>query len=449
MSDIKSLVQWEVQYNFALMQQLGASVTSSAIMMNATFPYLTQPHFEIIGGFVDGMGGIMCAAFAPLITAEDVPAWQEYSVANQGWIKESKWLKQIDEQHQDALHGTIQDHEHDRRRLQEEEEVIEPISPYLYRWENGSHVPVDIVPGQMYAPVWQVSPPDEGTVNSDVLQDPLVHKLFDQVQAMNRSILSPATGIGDFFGFLFDPEEEPIKVNPYAFIVQPVYDKFEVNKTLVGLLLAVTSYENLLDKLMPDGKRGIIAVIRDSCGTNITYFLNGLVADFWGYEDLHDPDFDSYKQSTSVELYDLYTNVTEGVCVHTLDVYPSVVFRETYHTNKPAVYTSIVVMAFIVTSILLVVYDVMVTRRQEKTMVSAIRSGKLVASLFPSTVVDRVMDDANVVTDKKPSNNSKKLAFLNDSNSRRPSLEEDDEGFFKTRPIADLYVALFANLRVS
>ena len=45
----------------ALLQQLSGTTTSTALMTGQTFPNVTQPHFEITGGFVDGMGGIMMA----------------------------------------------------------------------------------------------------------------------------------------------------------------------------------------------------------------------------------------------------------------------------------------------------------------------------------------------------------------------------------------------------
>jgi Adenylate and Guanylate cyclase catalytic domain len=421
-------VQWEVQYNFALVTQLANTITSATVMMNASFPNVTVRDFETIGGFLDGMGGIMSANMAPLIKSEEIEQWEEYSVQNQWWIQVSKHLKEIEEFHQDSLHGTIQDHEHDRRVLQEEEK----ISPTLFGWENGSRVAVSGSPGEVHAPLWQLSPPDVATVNTDILQDSFVATLFEEVKAMNRSVLSRATPITDLFGYLFDPEEEYLKPNPFAFILQPVFDTYEDNKTMVALLIAVTSYENLLDKLLPDGSRGILCVIRDGCGTDISYVLNGREATFLGYGDFHDPAYDAYKANTTMELY---ANVTEGLCIHTLEIYPTVTIQDSYKTNKPAVYTSIVVMAFVLTSILLIVYDRMVTRRQEKTMVSAIRSGKLVASLFPSTVVDRVMEDAHA------GEGNKKPSMMSETSKQATSIDsgENQVGFFKTRPIADFF----------
>jgi len=54
-TSITTLVNWEVNYNFALMQQMSTTVTSAAIMLNETFPFVTLPHYEIPAGYVDGV----------------------------------------------------------------------------------------------------------------------------------------------------------------------------------------------------------------------------------------------------------------------------------------------------------------------------------------------------------------------------------------------------------
>ena len=59
------------------MEQLSSSVTISAGYLNSTFPFHTEPKYEITGGFVDGMGGIMSAAFAPFVREEQRKDWYE------------------------------------------------------------------------------------------------------------------------------------------------------------------------------------------------------------------------------------------------------------------------------------------------------------------------------------------------------------------------------------
>jgi hypothetical protein len=146
------------------MQQLSAAVTSAALMTGSVFPNVTLPQFEVTGGYADGMGGIMAAAFAPLIKHEERSEWEEYAVLNQGWLTESARLKQVHPGHRDALHGTIQDHEHDRR-LQSPEPPLPSIPTQIYRWKNGIQVPEISSPGQVLAPLWQVAPASAPAVN--------------------------------------------------------------------------------------------------------------------------------------------------------------------------------------------------------------------------------------------------------------------------------------------
>jgi hypothetical protein len=189
----------------------------------------------------------------------------------------------------------------------------------------------------------------ENLLSNEILKD-----LYDIMIATNTSVLSPATEIGDLFDFLFDPEEKPLKQNPHGFMMEPVYSAFEESPELVGFLVGVTSFGNLLDRLLPSGVNGIVCVIKDKCGDAITYELNGLKATYLGAGDLHDGNFDKYERSTPMELYE---TTFEGRCAHDLYIYPSVTFEETYTTRYPAVYTSVVAVAFFVTSMIIFLYD--------------------------------------------------------------------------------------------
>jgi hypothetical protein len=172
--------------------------------------------------------------------------------------------------------------------------------------------------------------------------------------ATNTSVLSTSTEIGDSFDFLFEPEEKLLKRNPHGFVMEPVYSAFEENPELVGFLVGVTAFSNLLDQILPTDANGIVCVLKDKCGNALTYELNGLKATYLGAGDLHDPNFDKYERSTPMELYE--TNF-EGRCAHDLYIYPSNKFRETYMTKDPTRYTSVVAVAFFVTSMLIIMYD--------------------------------------------------------------------------------------------
>lgn len=140
----------------------------------------------------------MSAAFAPIISSENKEKWEEYSVANQGWIETSHYLETVHQVHRDALHGTIQDHEHDRR-LQAHSDTpgspISNISEHIYRWENDSKVQETNKPGNHYAPMWQVSPADYSTINVNLLSDALVKETYDVMVLANHAVMSRATEI--------------------------------------------------------------------------------------------------------------------------------------------------------------------------------------------------------------------------------------------------------------
>ena len=141
------------------------------------------------------MGGIMSAAFAPLVLQDQRAAWETYALENQGWIEQSAYLKKVHPVHRDALHGTIQDHEHDRR-LQTPEKY-EVISKSMFKWVNGSKVPEVAEAGKLYAPLWQVSPADYGAVNVNLFSDPVVSSLYQAMLKRDSGVLSSNFEVGD------------------------------------------------------------------------------------------------------------------------------------------------------------------------------------------------------------------------------------------------------------
>jgi hypothetical protein len=173
----------------------------------------------------------------------------------------------------------------------------------------------------------------------------------------------------------------------------PVYEAFvKDNPEVVGFLLGVTVFGNLLDRLLPEGRDGIIGVLHDNCGNTMSFELTGGKADFLGYEDLHEPEFDEYE--SYLPNIEMYQETVDGLCVHDLHIYPSRKFRESFDTSTPYIYAGIVALAFLVTAILLVVYDIMVNRRERKTIKAAARTQAIVTSLFPKEIAKKLVQEA-------------------------------------------------------
>lgn len=412
------------------MQQLSAVITTHALNTADEFPFVTIPEFEVAGGYADGMGGIMMAAFCPFITDDQYEKWIGYTEENKNWIVESARLKLVHPSHRDAVHGTFQDHEHDRRL----ESVT--IPQHLYTYMNGTRIPTERADGKKYAPLWQSSPAEATAVNADMLSDSRIREIADLVSITNQTILSRAYPASELFDWMFDPIEKPRKVEPHAFLVEPVYKTFDYFPEQVGILVGLTSWRNIMDRLLPDSTRGIHVVASDSCGKVHTYQLDGQRSTWLGEGDFHQEKYDSLKISSPLEIYD---TVVEGMCTHTLDVYPTSLFEEQYKTSTPAIYTTVVAMAFLVTAVLLFVYDVMVGRRQKKTMSTALRTNALVESLFPENVRERLLQDA----EKRERKNGKREGFTIGKNGILDKIESDDI------PIADFFpnvTVMFADI---
>jgi class 3 adenylate cyclase len=195
------------------------------------------------------------------------------------------------------------------------------------------------------------------------------------------------------FDFLFDPEEKPQKKFPHAFILTPVYEEFKENDAeTVGFLIGVTVFSNLLDRLLPEGKNGIIAVLDDTCGNTMSFEMSSGKAIFLGYEDVHETKFDEYERYES--NLEMYEEQVEGLCEHNLHIYPSTKLRNNYDTNKPLLYAGVVAISFLLTAALLIVYDCMVNLRQNKTMAGAARTQAIVTSLFPKQIGKKMVEEA-------------------------------------------------------
>ncbi len=323
---------------------------------------------------------------------------------------------------------TFVQHEHDRRLQTPEPELI---PEQVWRWENGEKVPYNAYPGETIAPLWQIAPAAAPAVNVNLLSHPTIAESFDVMVKRGGEVMTTAVEVDQMFDFAFDDYEKYRKKEPHMFLLQPVFSSFADDKELVAVIVALTSVGNLLDRILPQGANGIHAVLKDTCGKVLTFEVNGAKANFVGFEDFHEPKWNHKERASTMEQYE---EVFDGLCEHTLYIYPSQKFRDTYDTNKPVVYTIIVVIAFVVTTVLLLIYDFTVSRRQEKTMRTALRSNAVVSNLFPEAVRDRVLKDVHKEPTKDKKGNTE--AYL-------------AAGEVNDHPIADFYPAvtiLFADI---
>jgi class 3 adenylate cyclase len=229
-------------------------------------------------------------------------------------------------------------------------------------------------------------------------------------------------------------------------------------KNDVAGVVAVTFYwRELIMHILPSGSDGMNVVVANTCNQTFTYELRGEEAFYLGPSDLHDSEYDHLQQSSplgALGVSDRYSGLplSNRGCQYMLHTYPSTTMRLDFDTSYPVTFTVSAVVIFLFTSMIFVIYDYLVERRQKKVLSSALRSNAIVAGLFPNTVRDRLFganDDAlngNTSTYQKSRSKMKSLKnYITDEKSAagpKPAPAGD-------APIADLFpqcTVLFADI---
>jgi hypothetical protein len=402
--DVFKLASWETIYNFALVQELSATMTSTSVMMNQTFPFVTLPHFQVDAGYVNEMGRILGVCFVPFVQANHFETWRQYQLDNREWIVQSQEYEKTKSIHASRL-TDLEPANVDNITSVDYYDL--PVIPNRFVYssydpETGNAVPETTnVWDQEFAPVWQSSPASVEAINYNLLSNATIVKLYKSMMASKRSVMSVALPDESFH--FFQPsqaQQEALPQEPQLYILDPVHSTFDMSPEPAGFMLAVTYMSRLLDRHTTTEYDGLVVVVSNPCNgtTPHTFQYKNGKAVYTGAGDLHNPDWGAWKRTAPIQFYfdadKQPVNVEKDICLHYIDIYPSNAFNEPYVTSKPQMYCFLVVSAFLLTAGLLAVYDTTVNRRQEKTMKSALRSTAIVSSLFPEQVRDRLLNDA-------------------------------------------------------
>eukprot|EP00980_Cylindrotheca_fusiformis_P001073 scaffold295_cov96-Cylindrotheca_fusiformis.AAC.3 len=184
-------------------------------------------------------------------------------------------------------------------------------------------------------------------------------------------------------------------------ILQPIVEA----GILVGVILLKFVWVEFFQNLHIDGLTETIAVLRSSCelgygdfdqlasSRDLSYSIDTSGAVFLGMLDAHNPKYDDLVVSRVVVDVNIDEGkLPDGVCVPTvtLDLYPTEELEETFHTSKPKIYTVAVVAIFAFTSLVFLLYDHFVGKRQRKFMDRVVRQDQIVCNVFPTAIRNRL-----------------------------------------------------------
>ena len=292
---------------------------------------------------------------------------------------------------------------------------------------------------EFYAPVWQLGPVPRNAsiINLDLLTHPSFEHLVKEGLQVERGLLSGVANLG----FLLNQYGARLGNVPRSYALIPIMNDFDEAAEVVGFITGELSWNNFFQDVLPSEVKGIVLEVVGTCGESFTFQVNGHQAVFLGYGHKHPAQFDNLLYSVAFAKAETEVNDT-AACEYTLTFFPTNEFEAVYVTNKPAIYTCVVVLTFVFTALTFALYDFAIARRQRKLLRKAKKSTAIVASMFPKDVQKRILEEVDAmeeanVTKKWRSRGAAKQqlkTFLleNDTAESQPSVPV-------TKPIADLF----------
>lgn len=275
----------------------------------------------------------------------------------------------------------------------------------------------------LYMPPWQYAPPifTPFVTQGNLLGDDFYGKVMEYGEALLSPIFIPFEG------------------SPSALLVVPLFAEVDGVSEMVGMLDATIDWEDLLALNLPEAVAKVFVEIEDTCKSLHSFEVTGPEATYVGETVLHDYFFRNimHESPTWQTSTDQLVLDEGGVCVQTMKVFANEEFRLGYETNEPFLYTTVVLSVFLFTTLIFVLYFVLVRRRQWKLESHVEKTTKIVTNIFPGAVGKRILEEAQ----KKNSGSFAPKGELKQLLHKDHSYHGKDNIMMEGKPIADLFTA--------
>ena len=166
-----------------------------------------------------------------------------------------------------------------------------------------------------------------------------------------------------------------------------------------------------------------------------------------GEGDLHNKELSCMVRSSSFERYEQIVDLAATVsknqsgldyCRYRFHVFATDELEDSYVTNDPYIYAIINSSIFVFTSLIFILYDAIVHRRQNKVMGVAKRTNDIVTEIFPKQVRDRMFERAQ---EQNATASNTKGFLAQPTKTQMQNFLSDDlpPEIFGSEPIADLF----------
>jgi hypothetical protein len=421
---------------------LSDHITSYAVDANAEWPYITLPNFEQRIAPIRKDSLVDFYGFLPIVETMQREQWEAYAVDQQGWIQESYSALDNFKEEESTIHGNYS------------------ISPFISISVNGQQITHN-APGP-YAPIWQLSPPpppsDTDLVNEDILASLRFGPLLGAMQQKQIQYAISDIMELDLYNYTQSTFDNGTSIEdmrqPRSAIFAPIYASY-THSTIQGFALGVFPWAKYFSDVLPEGVDGVDCVIKTSCDGHYqahTFRIHGKHASYIGKGSLRESQFDGFEVKSDMEFFHSYSTTEGTKCNYTLSIYPSEEFRSSFESRRSAIFTAVIAAVFVLTGLVFFLYVYIIGHRQNKVMQIAMGTSAIVASLFPSTVRDRIIEDAEQEVQRRRSsvkelsergsahmsivNRGRRRSSLHKIQEQRKQQQQEQE---HRRPLCDLF----------
>eukprot|EP00980_Cylindrotheca_fusiformis_P030017 scaffold24199_cov142-Cylindrotheca_fusiformis.AAC.1 len=378
---------------------IGAGAAAQHALLNTSWPFYRIPEWSMqaqkIAKITSGNNS-MVMAVVPIVQEDERDRWRSFaSEQNLVWYEES-----------------IENEGYTDMTAQE---LLNMTIPFVYFYDADNnyhptpvHRPGEVLPHFQTYPVGPIIGLPIPLGNLDAL---LASKQTEELYRLTNATRRPSVGFTQI----------PIKWGTTVQgcrIIQPIFDGASTesdDRKLVALLTLSIPWLEFFNNLLAEGEDGIVVVIDSACPQKleldgifldenqtvternvITYQVDGPNTVFLGETDLHDPKFDALAVSeVFLDLGIDQSQIPEGSCIPelTLHVYPSEELERSSQTDNATIYTVVVVAIFVFTSLVFLLYDFFVGRRQSAALDKIAKQDRIVSDVFPAAIRNRLYEN--------------------------------------------------------
>ena len=239
---------------------------------------------------------------------------------------------------------------------------------------------------------------------------------------------------------------------PSSLLVVPVFRSNKQNDQdtgdTSGYLDGVLLWNTLLANNLPDSVGDIAVELSDNCGggTHYKFLVQGQNSSYVGPGSYHLTDFPEsglfktkYEATLDFGSTLERTAVTLDVCLPTLTMYATENFRDQYRTGESMVYTALVLVVFLITTMIFSCYICVVRRRRNHLETTVENTVKIVTNVFPGVAGKRILTEAQEYKSHNSFGAKAELKKLLGSSQASPTGSSSPVTNTEGKPIADFF----------